>query len=148
MKKVDGKNSVKKSDLPEKNCVVCKRSFTWRKKWEKVWDEVKYCSERCRGEKSSTNFTPSTLSEEDVDRVIRMAWEDRTPFDAIQSQFGLSESQTIEVMQRNLKPARFKAWRKRVHTNGNLKDQSGRGFELGAFKSRMQRIDGSTKKYK
>lgn len=38
----------KKRDLPQKICVVCNRPFTWRKKWEKVWDEVKYCSDRCR----------------------------------------------------------------------------------------------------
>ncbi|MGV3612296.1 MAG: DUF2256 domain-containing protein [Fluviicola sp.] len=38
----------KKSDLPAKVCVTCQRSFTWRKKWEKVWDEVKYCSDKCR----------------------------------------------------------------------------------------------------
>ncbi|HRK19990.1 MAG TPA: DUF2256 domain-containing protein [Hyphomicrobiaceae bacterium] len=37
-----------KSDLPTKTCVTCGRPFAWRKKWEKVWDEVKYCSERCR----------------------------------------------------------------------------------------------------
>ena len=148
MKKTSGNASLKKSDLPTKDCLVCKRPFTWRKKWEKVWDEIKYCSERCRGEKSVTTFTPQTLSEEDTDRVIRMAWEDRTPFDAIQAQFGLSEAQTIEVMQRTLKPARFRAWRKRVHENGNLKDRTSRSFELGAFKSRMQRIDGSIKKHK
>jgi hypothetical protein len=41
--------TVKKADLPTKTCVVCKRPFAWRKKWEKVWDEVKYCSDRCRG---------------------------------------------------------------------------------------------------
>ena len=38
----------KKSDLPTKPCVVCGRPFTWRKKWEKVWDEVKFCSDACR----------------------------------------------------------------------------------------------------
>ncbi|MGB3293670.1 MAG: DUF2256 domain-containing protein [Phormidesmis sp.] len=37
-----------KSDLPQKVCPVCGRPFTWRKKWETCWDEVKYCSERCR----------------------------------------------------------------------------------------------------
>ncbi|NNU16777.1 DUF2256 domain-containing protein [Parvularcula sp. ZS-1/3] len=42
---------VAKSNLPEKTCPVCDRPFTWRKKWEKVWDEVVYCSERCRRDK-------------------------------------------------------------------------------------------------
>jgi hypothetical protein len=40
----------RKSDLPEKTCAACGRPFTWRKKWEKVWNEVNYCSDRCRGE--------------------------------------------------------------------------------------------------
>ena len=40
----------KKADLPSKPCAACARSFTWRKKWAKVWDEVLYCSDRCRGE--------------------------------------------------------------------------------------------------
>ncbi|MCK0148940.1 DUF2256 domain-containing protein [Marivita sp. S6314] len=39
----------KTSDLPSKICATCGRPFTWRKKWEKVWDEVRYCSQRCRG---------------------------------------------------------------------------------------------------
>ncbi|WP_082127315.1 DUF2256 domain-containing protein [Calothrix sp. 336/3] len=42
-----------KSDLPTKVCVVCQRPFTWRKKWEDCWDEVKYCSERCRRRRST-----------------------------------------------------------------------------------------------
>jgi hypothetical protein len=41
----------KKSDLPEKICPTCGRPFVWRKKWEKCWDEVKYCSDRCRAQK-------------------------------------------------------------------------------------------------
>ena len=44
--------AYKKENLPEKICVVCKRPFTWRKKWRKDWDEVKYCSQRCRMAKS------------------------------------------------------------------------------------------------
>jgi hypothetical protein len=39
---------MKKEYLDTKICKECNRTFTWRKKWEKVWDEVKYCSERCR----------------------------------------------------------------------------------------------------
>ena len=42
---------VKKQDLPSKMCVVCNRPFTWRKKWEKVWDQVKYCSDKCKANK-------------------------------------------------------------------------------------------------
>ncbi|MBX2928144.1 MAG: DUF2256 domain-containing protein [Saprospiraceae bacterium] len=42
------KKPIKKEDLPQKTCPVCGRPFAWRKKWEKVWAEVKYCSERCR----------------------------------------------------------------------------------------------------
>ena len=38
----------KKADLPQKLCAVCNRPFTWRKKWEKDWEEVKFCSEKCR----------------------------------------------------------------------------------------------------
>ena len=38
----------KKENLPEKICLACKRPFTWRKKWEKVWEEVKYCSDKCK----------------------------------------------------------------------------------------------------
>jgi hypothetical protein len=44
--------SVKKENLPSKDCIVCNRPFTWRKKWEKIWDEVKYCSDKCRAEKN------------------------------------------------------------------------------------------------
>ncbi|NBP29869.1 MAG: DUF2256 domain-containing protein [Flavobacteriia bacterium] len=44
--------NVKKSNLPQKICPVCKRPFTWRKKWERVWNEVIYCSDRCRTHKN------------------------------------------------------------------------------------------------
>jgi hypothetical protein len=45
--------NIKKADLPQKICVVCKRPFAWRKKWEKVWSEVKYCSDACRENKQN-----------------------------------------------------------------------------------------------
>ena len=41
----------KKQHLPDKICIVCKRQFSWRKKWAKDWDNVKYCSEKCRKNK-------------------------------------------------------------------------------------------------
>ncbi|MFD2325912.1 DUF2256 domain-containing protein [Mucilaginibacter galii] len=43
--------NILKSNLPQKVCLVCNRPFTWRKKWEKCWDDVKYCSEKCRRSK-------------------------------------------------------------------------------------------------
>ena len=50
----------------------------------------------------------------DIDRIIEMCWEDRTPFEAIQYQFGLKEDEAIKIMRNNLKPKSFKVWRKRV----------------------------------
>jgi len=47
---------VKKSELPEKICVVCQRPFVWRKKWERCWDEVRYCSERCRRQRNAAQM--------------------------------------------------------------------------------------------
>lgn len=47
MKNSKGK-TVNKSNLPQKICVVCQKPFSWRKKWEKDWEDVKYCSDRCR----------------------------------------------------------------------------------------------------
>lgn len=43
---------IEKINLPTKICITCNRSFTWRKKWEKVWEEVKYCSDKCRKNKN------------------------------------------------------------------------------------------------
>jgi len=50
----------------------------------------------------------------DIDRIIEMCWEDRTPFEAIKYQFGLEEEDAIKIMRQNLKPKSFKVWRKRV----------------------------------
>ena len=50
----------------------------------------------------------------DIDRIIEMCWEDRTPFEAIEYQFGLNEDDAIKIMRNNLKPKSFKVWRKRV----------------------------------
>ena len=50
----------------------------------------------------------------DIDRIIEMCWEDRTPFEAIEYQFGLKEEDAIRIMRRNLKTKSFKVWRKRV----------------------------------
>ncbi len=57
---------------------------------------------------------PNQLTLQDIDRVIEMAWEDRTTFEAIEFQFGLSEAEVIDLMRSQLKPGSFRAWRKRV----------------------------------
>ena len=54
------------------------------------------------------------LSMDELSRLIEMAWEDRTPFEAIEATFGLSESQVIQLMRRELKRGSFKLWRERV----------------------------------
>ena len=53
----------KKSDLPQKTCQHCGLRFTWRKKWEKVWDEVKYCSDRCRSERKRSSTSQGVAGE-------------------------------------------------------------------------------------
>jgi len=67
------------------------------------------------------------LSEEDISRIVEMAWEDRTPFEAIALQFGLNESQTIELMRANMKASSFRMWRERV-TGRKTKHLKLRGF--------------------
>lgn len=54
------------------------------------------------------------LTESDISRIIEMAWEDRTSFEAIEAQFGLNESAVIDLMRRHMKPSSFGMWRKRV----------------------------------
>ena len=76
------------------------------------------------------------LNESDISRVIEMAWEDRTPFDAIEAQFSLKEQDVIEIMRRKMKTSSFKMWRKRV-TGRKLKH----GFpdKKTSFKSANQK---------
>ncbi|WP_376878097.1 DUF2256 domain-containing protein [Albirhodobacter sp. R86504] len=49
-----GWRKMKKSELSQKICAVCQRPFSWRKKWEKVWEDVKYCSDKCRGQRQAS----------------------------------------------------------------------------------------------
>lgn len=56
----------------------------------------------------------AVLQKSDISRIIEMAWEDRTPFDAIAHQFGLSEKEVISLMRKQIKASSFRMWRKRV----------------------------------
>lgn len=87
----------------------------------------------------------TSLSDRDTDRVIEMAWEDRTPFEAILFQFKLTESDVISLMRRELKRSSFLRWRKRVQ-NRSTKHQKLRGTSCDdhRFKcSRQRQITGN-----
>lgn len=78
------------------------------------------------------------LTQEQIDRIIEMAWEDRTPFEAIEFQFGLNESAVIALMRTHMKASSFKMWRKR--TNGrSTKHFKLRSTDVDRFKCTRQR---------
>ncbi|TDE03195.1 TIGR03643 family protein [Flavobacterium hiemivividum] len=83
-------------------------------------------------------MTELHLSDLEKDRVIEMAWEDRTTFDAILLQFGLKEQQVIELMRVELKLTSFRRWRKRVQGR-KTKHEKLRDFKEGRFKCSRQR---------
>ena len=59
-------------------------------------------------------MVPPELTPQDTDRIIEMAWEDRTPFEAIKLQFGLSEAEVIKLLRREMKASSWRMWRERV----------------------------------
>lgn len=80
-----------------------------------------------------------TLTSVEIDRIIEMAWEDRTPFEAIYIQFGYTEADVITLMRRELKRGSFNLWRKRVHSGISQKHAEKRNPEINRFKSSRQR---------
>lgn len=80
------------------------------------------------------------MSEEEIDRIIEMAWEDRTPFEAITYQFSLSEQEVIALMRGQLKRSSFLLWRKRVNTGVSQKHLKKRTPEITRFKCSRQRV--------
>tara|TARA_Y100000385_G_scaffold94590_1_gene97790 strand:+ start:244 stop:513 length:270 start_codon:yes stop_codon:yes gene_type:complete len=78
------------------------------------------------------------MTDTELDRIIEMAWEDRTPFEAIKFQFGLSESDVIQIMRKELKLNSFKLWRKRVHSGISKKHLYKRSSEISRFKCSRQ----------
>jgi len=85
-----------------------------------------------------------TLNVQDLDRIIEMAWEDRTPFEAIEYQFQLPEKEVIKLMRSNLKEKSFKLWRKRVNSGTSQKHLKKRNPEINRFKcSRQKSISGN-----
>ena len=80
-----------------------------------------------------------TLTEENIDRIIEMAWEDRTPFEAITTQFGLLEKEVIAIMRSRLKRSSFDLWRKRVNSGVSQKHAKKRSDDITRFKCNRQR---------
>ncbi len=85
------------------------------------------------------------FTDRELNRIIEMAWEDRTPFEAIKFQFGISESEVIKLMRRNLKPKSFKLWRKRVNTGVSQKHLKKRNPDINRFKCSRQRAISNNK---
>jgi uncharacterized protein (TIGR03643 family) len=79
------------------------------------------------------------LSELDINRIIEMAWEDRTPFEAIHVQFGLPEAEVIRLMRSELKRSSFNLWRKRVNSGVSMKHARMRPEGIDRFKCTQQR---------
>lgn len=84
-------------------------------------------------------MSEQTLTPEQADRIIEMAWEDRTPFEAIAGQFGLNEAAVIRLMRQTLKPGSFKLWRKRVNSGVSQKHLKKRSAAIDRFKCTRQR---------
>ena len=79
------------------------------------------------------------INDRDRDRIIEMAWEDRTPFEAIKVQFGFAESDVIALMRKELKRSSFNLWRKRVNSGVSQKHGAKRNTEITRFKCTLQR---------
>ena len=80
------------------------------------------------------NYNP-----EQIDRIIEMAWEDKTPYEAIRFQFQLTERGVIKLMRSNLKASSFKRWRKRVNCGISQKHFKKRNPEINRFKCSRQK---------
>ena len=85
------------------------------------------------------------FSQRDKDRIIEMAWEDRTPFEAILYQFGIPEQDVIKLMRSELKESSFKLWRKRVNQGVSQKHQKKRNSSISRFKCSRQKTISNNK---
>jgi uncharacterized protein (TIGR03643 family) len=79
------------------------------------------------------------MTDRELDRIIEMAWEDRTTFEAIYAQFNLSEQEVINLMRTELKPNSFKLWRKRVNSGVSQKHEKKRNADISRFKCSRQK---------
>ena len=85
------------------------------------------------------------MEQKDIDRIIEMAWEDRTPFEAIKTQFGFSEANAIVLLRRELKRRSFNLWRKRINSGISQKHAQKRNPDIARFKCSLQKTISSNK---
>jgi len=78
------------------------------------------------------------LSEQDIDRIVEMAWEDRTPFEAIESQFGISEKEVIALMREEMRASSWRMWRTRMQGR-KTKHQKKRSEDVERFRCKLQK---------
>ena len=96
------------------------------------------------GKSSLDIIQENSFTERQLGRIIEMAWEDRTPFEAITFQFGIAENEVIKLMRGNLKESSFKRWRKRVNSGVSTKHLKKRSADITRFKcSRQRAISGN-----
>lgn len=100
------------------------------------------------GISSSFKAKIDTFVQDDKDRLVRMGWEDRTPFDAIEQQFGLTQNDFIRFMRTELEANAYRRWRKRANQQGHLKHAQKRNPEVNRFKCTRQTTEGKTKGWK
>lgn len=93
-------------------------------------------------ERAGNRHSFAAFTESDKDRIIEMAWEDRTPFEAIAFQFGLQEKDVIEFMRQHSKPSSFKMWRKRMASR-KTKHRMLRDKTVNRFKCSRQKTSGN-----
>ncbi len=79
------------------------------------------------------------MEKRDIDRIIEMAWEDRTPFEAIKVQFAFTEADVVALMRKELKRSSFNLWRKRVHSGVSQKHAQKRNQEIERFRCSRQK---------
>jgi uncharacterized protein (TIGR03643 family) len=133
-----GKRKIEDKGFQTKNCFAC---FS-------VMENELYCyysdlpSPMAYVEKQKE--ANKELSLVDIDRIIEMAWEDRTPFDAIKIQFGLNEQAVRNLMRKELKASSYRLWRKRVE-NCKTKHVKTRSEEINRFKCNLQRTISNNK---
>lgn len=97
------------------------------------------------GKSSLEIIIEKQFTERQLDRIIEMAWEDSTPFEAIKFQFGILEKEVIKLMRGNLKQSSFKRWRKRVNSGVSNKHLKKRNDNITRFKCTRQRAISNNK---